>query len=131
MTTAPLGAGTVCMLTTYGPDATLHARPVTIWSGSSPYEVVVLSAPDAAKIAEITAQPEVSLSGSSADGWWSAEGAATLDSDAVLDTLRAAGLPTHVPVTAVRITLSRIRRWTVTGSGPWDNTYDEQVFDGS
>jgi len=120
--------GAVGLLTTYGAAATLHARPVVIWAGSGPYEVVVLTAPDAAKVSEILSQPQVSLGGSSDDGWWAAEGIASVDRDAAADTLRSAGLPDHLPVVAVRIALTRLRRWTVTGSGPWDNTYDEWVL---
>jgi hypothetical protein len=59
---------------------------------------------------------------------WPGEGTATLDPDAVADTLRAAGLPSSRRATVVRITLERFRQWTVTGAGPWDNTYAEQTF---
>jgi hypothetical protein len=116
------------MLTTYGPAGTLHARPVTVWPGDCPHDLFVITEPDAAKIDEIAANPQVGLGGATQDGWWSAEGSATLDPDSVADTLRAAGLPPGRRATVVRIEVVRIRKWTVTGDGPWDNTYAEQTF---
>ncbi len=128
MTTDLPGAGAVCMLTTYGPAGTLHARPVTVWPGDCPHHLFVITEPDAAKIDEIAANPQVGLGGATHDGWWSAEGSATLDPDSVADTLRAAGLSPSRRETVIRITIARIRHWTVTGDGPWDNTYAEQTF---
>jgi hypothetical protein len=116
------------MLTTYGPNGELHSRPVTVWPGDCPHDLLVITEPDAAKVEEIAANARVGLGGPTGDGWWSAEGTATLDPDAVADTLRAAGLPAGLRETVVRITLTRVRNWTVTGDGPWDNTYAEQTF---
>lgn len=121
-------AGTVCMLTTYGPDGSLHTRPVKVWPGNCPYDLLVLTEYDAAKLTDIAHDPQVGLGAQSAEGWWSAEGTATVDPDATADTLRAAGLSSRLPVTVVRITLSRVRQWVVTGTGPWDNSYAEQTF---
>lgn len=122
------GAGTVCLLTTYERGGALHARPVTVWPGHCACDLLILTEADAAKVDEIAANPQVSLAGPSADGWWSADGTATLDPDAVQDTLRAAGLPPHHPVTVVRVSITRLRAWTITGSGPWDNTYLERTY---
>ena len=128
MTTDLPGAGMVCMLTTYGPAGAVHSRPVTLWPGDCPQDLLVITERDAAKVDEIAANAQVGLAGPTADGWWSAEGAAALDPDAAAATLRAAGLPSNLRETIVRITLTRIRRWTVTGDGPWDNTYVEESF---
>ena len=125
MTTDLPEAGVVCMLTTYGPAGELHARPVTVWPGGCPCDLLVITEPDAAKVDEIGVNSHVGLAGPTKYGWWSAEGTATLDPDAVADTLRAAGLPSGHRETVVRITLARVRQWTVTGDGPWDNTYAE------
>ena len=115
------------MLTTYG-STTLHTRPVTVWPGDCPSELLVLTEPDAEKISDIAGQPDVALGGSSPDGWWSAEGTAVVDQDATATALSAAGLPSQRRLAVVRITLSRLREWTVTGRGPWDNTYAERTF---
>ncbi len=79
MTTDLPGAGAVCMLTTYGPAGALHARPVTVWPGHCPNDLLMLTEPDAAKVDEIAVNPRVGLGGATEEGWWSAEGTATLD----------------------------------------------------
>lgn len=119
--------GTVCLLTTHGPT-TLHTRPVTVWPGACAGDLFVLTEPDAEKISDIAGRADVALGGPSPDGWWSAEGSAVVDRDATATALRTAGLPAQRRLTVVRITLSRLREWTVTGRGPWDNTYAERTF---
>ena len=121
---APLPPGTVWLLTTARPDGGHRSRPVTVFSGLGASELAVLTTPSARKVAEVIADPRVTLAGPLADGWWAGEGTAVVDTEpaSIAPILTEAGVAGSIPAVALRITLVAAQRWTVHSQDPWDNT---------
>ena len=117
-------AGSVCMLTTRAVDGRLRSRPVTVFHGADDAEVTIFTAASARKVTDISSDPAVTLAGPVADGWWSAEGSASIDQDATSE-LAAAGIPIAPSSCVLRVRLQLVRQWTMHSSQPWDNTVEE------
>lgn len=121
-----LAGGQIGLLTTTA-DGGPRTRPVLVLPGDEDDELVVLTSPEAAKVAQVRAHPGVTVAGPCPGGWFEVEGVASVDDEdvAVRRFLDAAGAPSEAPAVLVRVRARRARRWTVTGDGPFANRVDE------
>lgn len=126
-----LPAGTVWALTTRTSAGGLRTRPVTVFAGTDLSHAVVLTGARADKVAQLEADPALTLVRQLLSGWIAVEGIGEVERErrTVAEHLRRAGMASPAAQVAVlRIRPTRARRWEVVSERPWDNTCRELVL---
>ncbi|WNM23577.1 pyridoxamine 5'-phosphate oxidase family protein [Demequina capsici] len=125
--------GAVLLMTSRDLEGALRTRPVSVFwdtkevDGPAP-RVYVFTSIGARKADELEANPEVTLGGPLADGWFAGGGAATVvrspeESNAIVERV-APDIPV-ARVTVLILTLNEARRWIVRSSHPFDNDVEQ------